>query len=199
MKDGVFESMNKWTFLILHRHISITEIRQHATLNYLSLRCDSLFSCDKQQPWLHSFNFCAERMAFLSVFFPLPPHYLFSDELSFSLFAGASCRSGRLAKSSCSARPMARERTTIFPSLNTQRTQTLTTEQHTHTYMHRRAHTYTTFILVRREVSCGLKENRKEQNESIKAEVSCRKLDKFSVILSKHASSHLNHVCRTVN
>lgn len=46
-------------------------------------------------------------------------HYLFSGVVSFSLLAGASCRSGRLAKSSCSASPIARDRTTIFPSLDT--------------------------------------------------------------------------------
>lgn len=55
---------------------------------------------------------------------PLPfSRYLFSGVVSFSLLAGASCRSGRLAKSSCSASPIARDRTTIFPSLDT----------HTHT------------------------------------------------------------------
>lgn len=51
-------------------------------------------------------------------------HYLFSGVVSFSLFAGASWRSGRLAKSSCSARPIARDRTTIFPSLDTHTNQT---------------------------------------------------------------------------
>lgn len=34
-----------------------------------------------------------------------------------SWLAGFSCRSGRLAKSSCSARPIARDSTTILPSL----------------------------------------------------------------------------------
>lgn len=56
-------------------------------------------------------------------------HYLFSGVVSFSLLAGASCRSGRLAKSSCSARPIARDRTTIFPSLDTQDRPDVT-EQH---------------------------------------------------------------------
>lgn len=155
---------------ILHNHISITEIRQQATLNYSSLHYDLPFSGDKQQPRLHYFKLRLSNHIFKC--FPSLPHYLFSDELSFSLFAGASCRSGRLAKSSCSARPMARERTTIFPSLDTQRTHTLTTEQYTHTQ------TYTRFIFLRREVSCGLKntqENRKKQKKSIKMEVSCRK------------------------
>lgn len=46
--------------------------------------------------------------------------YLLSGVVSFSLLAGASWRSGRLAKSSCSASPIARDRTTIFPSLDTQ-------------------------------------------------------------------------------
>lgn len=69
--------MNKWTFFILHHHISITAIRQHATLNYPSLRCDTPFSCDKQRSRLHSFNFCANRMAFLNVLSPsLPPSSL---------------------------------------------------------------------------------------------------------------------------
>lgn len=117
---------------ILHNHISITEIRQQATLNYSSLHYDLPFSGDKQQPRLHYFKLRLSNHIFKC--FPSLPHYLFSDELSFSLLAGASCRSGRLAKSSCSARPMARERTTIFPSLDTQRTHTLTTEQYTHTH-----------------------------------------------------------------
>lgn len=47
-------------------------------------------------------------------------YYLLSGVVSFSLLAGASWRSGRLAKSSCSASPIARDRTTIFPSLDTQ-------------------------------------------------------------------------------
>lgn len=42
--------------------------------------------------------------------------YLFSAGVSW--LGGTSCRSGRLAKSSCSANPSARERTTIFPSLH---------------------------------------------------------------------------------
>lgn len=42
--------------------------------------------------------------------------YLLSGGVSW--LGGTSCRSGRLAKSSCSANPIARERTTIFPSLH---------------------------------------------------------------------------------
>lgn len=71
-------------------------------------------------------------------------HYLFSGVVSFSLLAGASCRSGRLAKSSCSARPIARDRTTIFPSLDTQTNQTSQhhTCRHTGTGTHVQTHTY---------------------------------------------------------
>lgn len=67
---------------------------------------------------------------------PSLSRYLFSGVVSFSLLAGASCRSGRFAKSSCSASPIARDRTTIFPSLDTQTTRTsqehagMTTNRH---------------------------------------------------------------------
>lgn len=110
-------------------------------------------------------NYHIPHIILLSLF----SHYLFSGVCSFSLLAGASCRSGRLAKSSCSASPIARDRTTIFPSLDTQTNEThhkstqvcrqIGTGTHTiqHTPKHKQAvtdkqqHTQHTFIHVQRE------------------------------------------------